>query len=474
MFKKKVLVPILSCLLVFLIVLLFQEEDNHRMFTRMIAITDNKASSYINDDMKIIEVDINSTIPNVTEENTEFNISDTKKKVETANISAKTRLPEYNLYYCIKFDSSKDSEIKNEDYIIFNDLILLVEENCSILFKYELNGQFSSEPYIVKFSNIENKKSEEKTEKVSEKDLEKEKVDKKDTTQATSPYFIKVNYTANVVTIYTKDENGNYTVPYKAMVCSCGTYTPKSGTYKTTNKYVWRPLINNVYGHYATRIVKKILFHSVPYTSSSNDALEYWEYDKLGQTASEGCVRLTVRDAKWIYNNCPSGTMVEFYSSSNPGPLGKPSAQKISSNVECRDWDPTDPASGNPWHTYKNKQEEIKEEPKEEIKEDTTIENTITNNVINNTTITNNVISNNTVSENIISNNTIIENTVANNTVIENTISNFTVTNTLTNNTTTNTTTDSNPENNITQNTMATNNSSSAPSSNNIVVNEVD
>ena len=54
MFKKKVLVPILSLLLVCLIVLLFQEEDNHRVFTRMIAITDNKASSYINDDMKMV------------------------------------------------------------------------------------------------------------------------------------------------------------------------------------------------------------------------------------------------------------------------------------------------------------------------------------------------------------------------------------------------------------------------------------
>lgn len=33
-------------------------------------------------------------------------------------------------------------------------------------------------------------------------------------------YYIKVNYGANVVTIYTKDEEGNYTVPVKAMVCS--------------------------------------------------------------------------------------------------------------------------------------------------------------------------------------------------------------------------------------------------------------
>ena len=43
------------------------------------------------------------------------------------------------------------------------------------------------------------------------------------------------------------------------------------------------------------------------------------------------CQKALANCAKWIYNNCPSGTMVEFYADSNPGPLGKPSAQKISS-----------------------------------------------------------------------------------------------------------------------------------------------
>ena len=335
--KKAIILGISIVVFIFLLVIVI-----------LFLTSSNKTVQTSSDNSNTVS-NIEQVIPDVNKDNTTFKISDTKKKVETVNISAKKRLNDYNLYYCIKFGDENVSGIKNEDYIIFNDLLLVIEENCSILFKYELNGNYSNEPYVVKISNIETK---ENTVKVSEKDLEKEKVDKKDTAQSTSPYFIRVNYTANVVTIYTKDSDGNYTVPYKAMVCSCGTYTPKSGTYKTTNKYVWRPLINNVYGHYATRIVKKILFHSVPYTSSSNDALEYWEYDKLGQTASEGCVRLTVRDAKWIYNNCPSGTMVEFYSSSNPGPLGKPSAQKISSNVECRNWDPTDPSTQNPWKNY--------------------------------------------------------------------------------------------------------------------------
>lgn len=172
------------------------------------------------------------------------------------------------------------------------------------------------------------------------------------TKKATSSYkyLIKVNRTCNVVTVYSKDSNGEYTVPVKAMVCSVGTggNTP-TGTFTTSDKYTWRALYGGVYGQYATRITGHILFHSVPYYTQSKDDLEWEEYNKLGQAASAGCVRLTVADAKWIYDNCKSGTTVIIYDSSDPGPLGKPSAQKISADSPNRGWDPTDPDASNPW-----------------------------------------------------------------------------------------------------------------------------
>ena len=98
----------------------------------------------------------------------------------------------------------------------------------------------------------------------------------------TPEYYIKVNYGANVINVYSKDENGNYTVPCKAFICSTGRATPRSGAYNTDYKYRWVNLFGNVYGQYATRIVGNILFHSVPYLEKGNLAsLEYWEYDKL-------------------------------------------------------------------------------------------------------------------------------------------------------------------------------------------------
>ena len=178
-------------------------------------------------------------------------------------------------------------------------------------------------------------------------------------------YYIKVNYGAQVVTIYSKDSEGNYTVPVKAMVCSTGTASPKSGVYAIPGRWVWGLMQGNVYGQYVTKITGNILFHSVPYTKQNPSTLEYWEYDKLGTAASLGCVRLRVEDAKWIYNNCENGTNVEFYSSSEPGPLGKPTAKKISNYPDyLRNWDPTDPNPSNPWHNYNenNEQNEVKNE----------------------------------------------------------------------------------------------------------------
>lgn len=164
------------------------------------------------------------------------------------------------------------------------------------------------------------------------------------------PYYIRVNRKQNCVTVYTMDENGEYTVPYKAMICSTGLYnaTPR-GTFHLSTKYLWRELYGGVYGQYATRIHGGILFHSVPYYRKSKNTLCTDKYNKLGQQASMGCIRLTVEDAKWIAENCPAGTAVEIYDDEDPGPLGKPEAQKIDKDSPNKRWDPTDPDEENPW-----------------------------------------------------------------------------------------------------------------------------
>jgi hypothetical protein len=172
--------------------------------------------------------------------------------------------------------------------------------------------------------------------------------------QNDNPYLIKVNRIFNTITVYEKDDSGKYTMPIKAMLCSVGEKGTETtvGTFQTKAKYRWKELMGKVFGQYSTRIVGGILFHSVYYYENGNPgSLASREYNKLGSAASHGCIRLSVADAKWIYDNCPLATTVVVYDDKkSPGPLGKPEAVKIPSTVR---WDPTDPSTKNPYASKK-------------------------------------------------------------------------------------------------------------------------
>lgn len=161
-------------------------------------------------------------------------------------------------------------------------------------------------------------------------------------------YSIKVNRQMNCVTVYTYDSKGKYTIPIRAMVCSCGLNKGTIlGDFKIYFQKEWNALLNNVYGHYVSGISGNYLFHSVPYYSTDENKLETEEYNKLGSDGSLGCVRLAVADSKWIYENCPVGTPVTIYDDSNPGPLGKPESMHIADLNNG--WDPTDDDKNNPY-----------------------------------------------------------------------------------------------------------------------------
>lgn len=165
-------------------------------------------------------------------------------------------------------------------------------------------------------------------------------------------YCIAVNTKQNIVVVYKTDSVGNFTKPVKSFVCSCGKAgsTTITGTFRTTDKYTWRALDGGVYGQYATRITGHYLFHSVPYYKQDKSTLKTAEYNKLGKNASAGCVRLCVRDVKWIYDNCATGTIVFLYGDQYlQEPLIKPTPIKMNVNHKYAGWDPTDPDRRNPW-----------------------------------------------------------------------------------------------------------------------------
>lgn len=143
---------------------------------------------------------------------------------------------------------------------------------------------------------------------------------------------IMVNKQSSCVTVYKGD------TPIKAMICSAGESTPE-GTFYMQSQWDWLMLIKGQYGRYCSQISGDYLFHSVPYNSMDIYDLDTEMYNDLGTLCSHGCIRLKCEDAKWIYDNCTTGTEITIYNDSNPGPLGKPGFTEI---PQDQTWDPTD------------------------------------------------------------------------------------------------------------------------------------
>ena len=131
------------------------------------------------------------------------------------------------------------------------------------------------------------------------------------------PFAITVDVENQVTTVYGRDEEGNYTVPVRRMLCSTGTKANPSdvGDWVLNGRHAkWCvfPTWGNSYARYWTRINASIAFHSVIYTAVSLDAMKTASYKMLGNRASHGCIRLTVEDAKWVYDNIGEGTVVSI------------------------------------------------------------------------------------------------------------------------------------------------------------------
>lgn len=62
---------------------------------------------------------------------------------------------------------------------------------------------------------------------------------------------------------------------------------------------------------YYIKFFSDYLFHSVPVDKNGNIIEE--EEKKLGKPASHGCIRLSMEDIKWMYDNIPEGTKVNIH-----------------------------------------------------------------------------------------------------------------------------------------------------------------
>ena len=128
------------------------------------------------------------------------------------------------------------------------------------------------------------------------------------------PYAITVDVKNQVTTVYGLDKKGEYTQVVRQMLCSTGTkyYPSDVGDWVLNGRTARWAYFPEWGGHaqFWTRINSSIAFHSVVYNTVDTMDLSVKSYKNLGSRASHGCIRLTVADAKWIYNNCGEGVVV--------------------------------------------------------------------------------------------------------------------------------------------------------------------
>ena len=107
----------------------------------------------------------------------------------------------------------------------------------------------------------------------------------------------------------------------------------------------WQLLMGPSWGQYGTHLIGAgqggIYFHSVAGSAPNHYSISAVEYNKLGSPASHGCIRLTVRDAKWIWDHWGSGGNTAYIHDSASNIFYKPSVPKIGAGTT---YDPTDPA----------------------------------------------------------------------------------------------------------------------------------
>ena len=127
-------------------------------------------------------------------------------------------------------------------------------------------------------------------------------------------YLILVDRSMHLVTVYQGSKN--HWVLLTGFTCGDGKPSSPTitGEYSIPNKYSSsRPYFDSEGARcwYPTRINGPYLFHSVLYypASSPSRIMD----GTLGAAVSHGCVRLSINNAKWIYDTIPLGTKVVIY-----------------------------------------------------------------------------------------------------------------------------------------------------------------
>jgi hypothetical protein len=119
--------------------------------------------------------------------------------------------------------------------------------------------------------------------------------------------FIWVNTTTNIVYVF-EGKNKEWTL-IRSMLCTDGAASTPTikGSFSINGRgpLLISPANSNVRAKWKTRIYGGYYFHSILYNAKDR-VID----PRLGQSLSHGCIRLSLENAKWVYDNIKDGTGV--------------------------------------------------------------------------------------------------------------------------------------------------------------------
>lgn len=131
------------------------------------------------------------------------------------------------------------------------------------------------------------------------------------------PYSFEVDIRNQVVKVWKYNtETQDYTDLDRAFLCATGTttYPTPLGTFILSGRKASHckfPKWGGGEARWWTKITDEVAFHSVLYGDSSDgNTLKVSSLTGLGKRGSHGCIRMTVADAKWIYDHVAEGMKV--------------------------------------------------------------------------------------------------------------------------------------------------------------------
>ncbi|QEK11274.1 L,D-transpeptidase family protein [Crassaminicella thermophila] len=141
---------------------------------------------------------------------------------------------------------------------------------------------------------------------LSEKEKLEAIINAKDFSSKTN-HYIWIDTDKNLTYVF-EGSNKNWHL-IKTMLCTDGkASTPTvKGNFIIDGRAPWLTSYNGkLKAKYKVRFFGNYYFHSILFDSTGKNIVD----SRLGQSLSHGCVRLSVEDAKWIYDNIQDGTGV--------------------------------------------------------------------------------------------------------------------------------------------------------------------